>query len=186
MSNLLRACQMADIHPRRRPQVAARRPDSITDHLPSEGRRHIRNSFFFGVYGLDLVITPANIKISTGTRQTGTAGESITAGQAVYLKASDNKLWRADANESSAASAAIGIALHAALADQPLAYLGSDNDVLAMGAILTVNTCYVVSANPGGIAPIADMAAGWFLNTLGFAITTSTLKLRIFASGVAS
>lgn len=186
MSKLLQSCAMADLHQRRGLRTAARRPDNINDHLSDrieDGWR--RPSWSYGIAGVDLTITPANVIISNGTRQLGVAGETITAGMPVYLNGS-NLLMKADANASAAAAAAVGISLHGATVNQPLAYLGSDNEVLAFGAILTVNTCYIVSATAGGIAPIADNATGWYLQVLGFAITTSTLKLKLFTSGVAT
>lgn len=185
MSKLLQSCEMAGLHPRRGLRAAARRPDSVTDHLADridDGYR--RQAALLAMAGLDLTITPANVLISSGTKQFGTAGETITAGCPIYLKSSDSKLWLSDADASAEAASAVGISLHAALAGQPLAYLGSNGDILAFGAILTVNVCYITSDTAGLIRPIADIDAGDWLQVLGFAITTSTLKLNMFTSGV--
>lgn len=136
----------------------------------------------------DLVITAANITPGTTTgytpvKQTGTAGETITAGQSVYLLSSDSKLYKADANASSASAAAVGIALHAALAGQPLTYISSG--ALNFGAILTAGLYYVVSATAGGIAPTADLASGWYSTLLMYAYSTSVGIVAPTATGIA-
>lgn len=131
----------------------------------------------FPAHYVDLVITAANIKKGTGAQtRKGTSGTSITAGQTVYEDASDsNKIKLADANASSATAALKGVALHAALADQPIEYqIGGQ---LNMGAILTAGLVYVVSANAGGIAPSADLAAGWRTSIVGVAKSTSVLDM---------
>jgi hypothetical protein len=73
----------------------------------------------------DLVITAANVAAGAGSRKnTGTAGATITAGQVVYQDAADGKYKLADANSGTAAARApAGIALHGALAGQPLSIL---------------------------------------------------------------
>ena len=102
---------------------------------------------------------------------TGTAGETVTAGQAVYLKSSDSKLWLADANGSVDTAAAVGVSLHAALAGHPLTYISAGS--LNFGAILLAGKYYVVSATPGGIAPVADLTTGRYSTQLIWAYSTS-------------
>lgn len=132
---------------------------------------------------VDVAVTAASVIKGTGASVvSGTlAGETITAGQPVYLNAADGKLYRA-LNDTSAHAQVVGIALHAALAGQPLAYQTSGN--LTFNAALTVGIIYVVSANAGGIAPAADLAAGKFVTILGVAVSTTSLALNIWASGV--
>lgn len=137
----------------------------------------------------DLVITPANVIKGSVTAYpnltaTGIAGETITAGQAVYINASDsNKIYKADANASSSSAAAVGIALHAALAGQPVQYMTSG--ALTFGAILTVGQYYVVSATAGGIAPTADLASGWYSTLLMWGYSTSVAIVNPIPTGVA-
>lgn len=136
----------------------------------------------------DLVITPANITPGSVSgmnpaKTTGTAGESITAGQSVYIKSADSKIYRADADASSEAAGAVGVALHAALAGQPITYQTSGP--LNFGAILTAGKYYVASANPGGIAPVADLATGWFSTLLLYAYSASVGILTPTATGIA-
>ena len=137
----------------------------------------------------DLVITAANITKGSVTgytpiTTTGTAGETITAGQAVYINASDsNKIYKADADASSTAAAAVGISLHAATAGQPITYLTSGP--LNFGAILTAGTYYVVSSTAGGICPTSDLSTGEYSTLLMYAYSTSVGIVMPTATGIA-
>jgi hypothetical protein len=133
----------------------------------------------------DISVTAASVVANEGaTRAEGTAGGTITAGQPIYKDASDGyKLKAADTNASSASAAAVGIALHAALAGQPIEYITAG--VLTLNAVLTVGETYIVSATAGGIAPVGDSASGWYTTHLGIGLTTSTLLVKPLVSGVA-
>ena len=131
------------------------------------------------------ITATAIIPGSDASVATGTAGESITAGMPVFMDASNaNKLYKADANLSSAAAVAVGISLHAATAGQPLSYIRSGS--LGMGTILTRGLVYVVGAGTAGdINPAADLAQGWYTTVLGYASSTSNLVVGIVSTGVA-
>lgn len=118
----------------------------------------------------DLTITAADVVNTSGAIQSGTAGETITAGMAVYVKAADSRLWKAQCDGTAAEATAVGIALHAALAGQPLAYAGNGS-VIDIGAT-TSKTIYVVSATAGGVAPVADLVTGNYISRLGHATAT--------------
>lgn len=133
----------------------------------------------------DLSITAANVVAAAGaTTAQGTAGATITAGQAVYADAADsNKLKLADANASVTTAGGVGIALHGASNGQPLTYItGGD---LNPGATVVVGQTYILSATPGGIAPIPDIASGWFLTHLGYGTTASNIKVEVKPRSVA-
>jgi hypothetical protein len=85
-------------------------------------------------------------------------------------------------HDSAANANAVGIALHGASADQPLAYqIGGPID---LGATLAIGKVYVVSTS-GGIAPIDDIAGGEFISVLGVATAADRLKQALIVSGVA-
>lgn len=133
----------------------------------------------------DLTITVANVVPGTGaTQQSGTAGEAITIGQCVYLKAADGKIYKAQADGTAGEAAAVGIATTtAAAAGQPISYQTSGT--LAFGAILTKGEIYLVSATAGGIAPEADIVTtGHYVSILGVASSTSNLSVKLNASGI--
>lgn len=131
----------------------------------------------------DIVVTAsAVVKGSEASVSRGVAGETITAGQPLYIDSTDgNRLKKADANASDATAAAVGIALHGADDEQPIEYIVGGN--LTFNAVLTVGKAYVVSANAGGIAPIADLATGWRTTLLGIATSTTNLKMGLLVSG---
>lgn len=133
----------------------------------------------------DLSITAASVTLTSGSTQSGTAGASITAGQALYVDTSDsNKLKLADANDTAAKAVVAGIALHAAASGQPIKYATADA-VINPGATCTVGEIYVVSTTAGGIAPVADYTTGQYLGLIGYATAAGALKLICQTSGVA-
>jgi hypothetical protein len=131
----------------------------------------------------DLVVTAANVLEGTAARkQTGVAGSTITQGQSVYVDSS-GQLQPAQKNVDAGTAAAVGVALTAAEAGQPVVYQsGGEMDV---GATLAVGETYVVGAAGGGIAPIADLLTTEFATILGIATAAGVLKLGILQSGVA-
>lgn len=130
----------------------------------------------------DLSITAANVQRTSGQQKQATAGEAITAGQALYVSATTAKMLRCDAS-TAAKAACDGIALHAAAADQPIAYLA--NGDIDLGATLAVGTVYGVTDTAGGIGPIADRGTGDFVTLLGVASAADNLILSINRTGVA-
>jgi len=131
----------------------------------------------------DLVITAANVLEGTQARkQTKTAGASITQGQSVFVDSTD-QLIPAQKDVDAGTAAAVGIALGAAEAGQPVVFQsGGELDV---GATLVVGETYVVGAAGGGIAPIADVISTEFTTILGVATAAGVLKMGILQSGVA-
>ena len=130
----------------------------------------------------DLSITPASVVAGTDADYyQGVSGGTVTAGMAVYLDALDNKLKAADANASSKAADVKGIALHGASDGQPLRVQTAGS--LTIGATTTVGAAYVLSATPGGIAPIADLLSAMYTTYVGVGGATNTIKLGLFASG---
>jgi hypothetical protein len=119
----------------------------------------------------DLTVTAASVLFTSGTKNTGVAGATITAGQSLYLDSADSKLKLAQADGTAAEVAAVGIALHAAGANQPLTYAGSGS-VINIGATTVKTTTYVVSATAGGVAPQADLTSGHRICRLGYATAT--------------
>jgi len=132
--------------------------------------------------GIDLVPTVGEVLPTSGqpTMQRN-AGETVTAGQVVYLKAADDKFWLADANAEASADAK-GIALHAALAGQPLKIQTDGPFTIGATAAMTVGEAYFLSETAGGICPRADVTSAWVCY-LGTATTAGVLKLAIDRAG---
>lgn len=132
----------------------------------------------------DLSITPANVVAGTNAKITrGTAGVAITAGQAVYLDSTTGKWGLADTDSATAGVRnALGIALNGAAANQPIAVI-TEGDV-TIGASILAGVAYYLSGTPGGICPVADVAAGDYTLIVGMGKSTSVLSVKIVYPGV--
>lgn len=134
----------------------------------------------------DLTITAANVlKGSNAVFATGIAGDTITAGQVLYLDSTTGKYKLADSDSATEAARKGGyIALNGASDGQPIAVM-REGDV-TIGATLTAGTTYYLSDTPGGIAPIADLATGDYYCIVGIAKSASILSVAFHYSGVAA
>ncbi len=116
----------------------------------------------------DLAITASQVKAGAGAVEgTGVAGATITAGQSVYEDQADGKIKLADSNLSLAAAKAKGVALHGALANQPVRYQKGGKVIVGAAAAPAKGTVYVVSGTAGGIAPHGDLLSGVYTTILG-------------------
>ncbi len=119
----------------------------------------------------DLTVTAASVLFTSGTKQDGVAGASITAGQVLYLDSSTTTLKLAQADGTAAEADAVGIALNAAGTGQPVVY-AKQGSVINIGATTAKTTTYVVSATAGGVAPQADLVSTNKIVRLGYATAT--------------
>lgn len=132
----------------------------------------------------DLTITAANVVAgSNSSTEVGTAGATITAGQAVYRDTTDGKYKLSDSNGAAAVRVPRGVALHASANGQPLTILKSGD--VTIGATITAGVAYYMSDTPGGICPVADVGSGEYATFIGIATSTTVLKVNITPSGVA-
>jgi hypothetical protein len=119
----------------------------------------------------DLSVTAASVVNVTALSAHGTAGETITAGQAVYLKSSDGKLWKAQCDGTAEEGAPIGVALSGGAVGQPITY--ATKGAMTIGATTVKTTTYVLSAAAGGICPQADLVSTNRIVRVGHATDTS-------------
>lgn len=134
----------------------------------------------------DLVITAASVIAGTNAdRDVGTAGETITAGMALYLSSTTGRWMKADADSATAeARSAKAIALNGASAGQPVSVQKSGD--ITIGATLTAGVAYYLSGlAAGGICPVADIGTGDYVGLIGLAKSTTVLALDFQYSGVA-
>jgi hypothetical protein len=139
----------------------------------------------------DISITAASVvKGANAKTRKGVAGATITAGQTLYEDTADsNKLKLADANASAATSNCVGISLHGAASGQPIEFVYEDDD-FTPGGTLSLSAAaddgvYVLSGTAGGIAPVGDLASGWYPVVLGVAKSTTKMNLKIVRAGAA-
>ena len=135
------------------------------------------------LFAVDLSITAANVAASSGAQYAdGTAGATITAGQAVYLDASANTYKLADCDATAATAVIAGIALNGASSGQPLKIQTAGT--ISIGGTVTVGEIYVLSGTAGGIAPEGDLAQNDRVVIIGVGLTSSTIALRLYNSAV--
>jgi hypothetical protein len=130
----------------------------------------------------DLTITAASVaKSGTNTTETGVAGATITAGQAVYLDSTTNTYKLTDCNLAGAKDFR-GIALDGASSGQPLTVLtGGD---ITIGATMTAGLAYYASATAGGICPYADLVSTDAVIFIGHSHSTTVLHVAKDVTGV--
>lgn len=130
----------------------------------------------------DLSLTAGSVVADDGfSFVDGIAGETVTAGQVVYLKASDGKYWKAHCETSSATANVVGVLLNGASAGQPVRVQTGGS--ITIGATVTVAKPYVLST-AGLIAPVDDLAQNDWVTHLGIATTAAKIALKIQVSGV--
>lgn len=129
----------------------------------------------------ELSITAANVvKVAGGNAvlNRGTAGATITAGQAVFIDTADSNLIKlADANDTLAKSQVAGVAAHGASTGQPIAYWISGP--VTIGATVVQDMIYVVGTTLGAIMPISDVANASYASVIGRATSTTVLTIDI-------
>ena len=134
----------------------------------------------------DISITAANVvRVGGSVNKNYNAGETTTAGQSVYLKTTDSKWYKAQADgtaEEAGGGTIVGVALHAASAGQPLAV--QTDGTITIGGTVVAGTVYVVATTAGGIAPIADLASTNRVTIIGYGTSTSVIAINPIITGV--
>ncbi|HEY3694067.1 hypothetical protein [Phenylobacterium sp.] len=133
----------------------------------------------------DIVVTAASVLPGAGAViAQGTAGETITAGQAVALNSATGLYMKADADNATAAlRVAAGIALCGASNGQPISVQTAGK--VTLNAALTASEPFFLSATAGGICPKADIATGMYTQLIGMADSTTVLNLGFCSSAAA-
>lgn len=116
----------------------------------------------------DLSITATSVVPGAGAVSvTKTGGETILAGEAVYVKAADGKAWKAQADGTVEEGTVAGVALNGASAGQPVQYQASGP--MTIGATTVKTTTYMLSALAGKICPQADLVSTNRICRIGYA-----------------
>lgn len=137
----------------------------------------------------DLVITPSDVQRSgtAGTFRAVEYGEAINAGELVYQSTTDQKYYKADANDPTkpASTGQLAVAVASAGADQQGVVCRS-NATISLGAgVMTQGEIYVSSSNAiGKMAPAADLVAGADLTIVGYAQTDALLEIQLQVTNV--
>ena len=115
------------------------------------------------------------------------AGVTITPGMPCILN-SDGEIIKAGAATADLSGAgtspkSILISLTSATAGQPVSYVQSGD--VAYGAIFTVGAQVYLGATAGELVPFGDLTTGNFITYVGYATTTSNLRLNPVKQGIA-
>jgi hypothetical protein len=116
-----------------------------------------------------LTVTAGNVVQVSGGLRTYTIGETVTAGQAVYLKAADNRVWKT-ATTTAATAAAVGIMMTGGAAGQQ-GLVAESGAVINIGAT-TEKVHYFVHDTAGAVGLQGDVGAGDYITRLGYSLTT--------------
>lgn len=134
----------------------------------------------------DLAITEAQVQTdSIANCSRGIAGEAITAGQTLYKKTADGKMWLADCDASSATAECLGIAVCDAAPEQVVSFQTKGTILIGAAASITAGTPYFLSPTAGGIGLDADILAADYLVYLGIGDDSAGIVLDIHLSEVA-
>lgn len=117
-----------------------------------------------------LTVTATSVVHVSGSVTQEVIGETITAGQCVYRKAADNRMWKAQSDGTAAEAAAVGIALTGGAAGQPCLVAGS-GAAINIGAT-TEKVHYFVHTTAGGVGLQGDISSGNYITRLGYSLTT--------------
>lgn len=130
-------------------------------------------------HAADVSVTAANVRVSAdAVIVKGTFGETVTAGQVLYIAPADGRYYLADCNASGKTVIA-GIAVNGGAAGQPALVCIEDPNFTPGFTLSTVTPVYVASATAGGIAPSADVASGWFTTVLMTAKSTTVAAFSV-------
>ncbi len=131
-----------------------------------------------------LTVTDTSVTFTSGQAIQAVIGETITAGQAVYIKASDGRVWKAQADGTAAEATAVGIALNGGAAGQYCNY-AANGSVINIGATTAKNVMYHVHTGAGGVGVAGDLTSGHYITRMGYATATDgSFVIDIKATGV--
>ena len=127
-----------------------------------------------------ITLTAANVRVgASGTSNVGVAGETITVGDFLYLKAGDGKYWKA-VNTSQAEADVVGVALTNAVLDGNVAFLNIVDKVTYLDhstAAWIQGDTYVIGDTAGTLMDAADIGASDYVTVAGVAASTTSLLL---------
>jgi hypothetical protein len=117
-----------------------------------------------------LTVTATNVTHVSGSVTQEVIGETVTAGQAVYRKAADSRMWLAQADGTAAEAAVVGIVLNGGAAGQPC-LLAGNGAVINIGAT-TEKVHYFANDTAGGVGLQGDVGASDYITRIGYSLTT--------------
>jgi len=125
------------------------------------------------------------IPSSSAVIKYGVAGETITAGQVLYVEPVTLLLKLCDANSTAAIATAAGIATNGASVNQRVYYCTEDTGGFAIGATILSGDTLWTSGTAGGITKTAaDNVNPVYATVLGVMTSTTLARIKIVAGGL--
>ena len=125
------------------------------------------------------------IPSSSAVIKYGVAGETITAGQVLYVEPVTNLMKLCDANSTAAIATAAGIATNGASVNQRVYYCTEDTGGFAIGATILSGDTLWTSGTAGGITKTAaDNVNPVYATVLGVMTSTTLARINIVAGGL--
>jgi|CXWL01.1.fsa_nt_gi hypothetical protein len=104
----------------------------------------------------------------------GTSGEAIAVGNALYVKASDGKLWLADGDADESTYSFVGIAQSASAGADTTVYFAKPGGIAKGLSGLTAGSYYFISATAGALSTTPHATR---LARVAQALTTTTVRV---------
>lgn len=131
-----------------------------------------------------LSVTDTSVSFTSGQAVQCVIGETVTAGQAIYIKSSDGRAWKAQADGTAAEANAVGIMLNGGAAGQYGNY-AANGATINIGATTAKNVMYHVHTTAGSIGVAGDLSSGHYVTRMGYATATDgSFVIDIKATGV--
>ena len=125
------------------------------------------------------------IPSSSAVIKSGIAGETITAGQVVYVEPVTLLIKLCDANSTAVIATAAGIATNGASVNQKVYYCTEDTGGFAIGATILSGDTLWTSGTAGGITKTAaDNVNPVYCTVLGVMTSTTLAKIKIIGGGL--
>lgn len=134
------------------------------------------------VLAVDIVITATSTVRVSGNVAAFSLGETVTAGQPLYVSTSDGLAYKSDAN-AAGKKECVGIALNGGAINQPVRV--QSTGTITIGGTTVVGTIYCVSATAGGICPWADLTTGDQVIVIGVGGATNTIDMNLWQTNQA-
>lgn len=128
-------------------------------------------------------INVTSVTFVSGTIGGGTAGESISVGDLIYLKSSDGKYYLAEADNTLQEATVRGMSLDDGIsADETFVFIRQGE--VTVNAVLVDNTRYFLSSTAGQLASAIPGTSGRYIHYMGTAGSTTQLLFFPHNSGV--
>ncbi len=130
-----------------------------------------------------LVPTQSAVNKVSGIEASATLGETVVAGDVLYIDTSAGNVLKKASNAAQATSVVAGIALNTAWNPQSCHYQTSG--VIDIGTTVAVGEIYVLFTS-GDIAPVADIGTSEYISIIGVGKSATDIALVFFSPEIST